>query len=115
MDLCCLCRETLPANRRKKKLHGAGCVVAKSVLAALSSAPLDCFETLHAAAWLCVHCELALDAIRRFENQIIALKADISTKLSSLPLRSEIVSTSTAKRPRPVPDTEPTDVRLVIS
>ena len=104
MELCCLCRDPVPSDhRRKKKLHGDSCWKAKAVLCNLCVVPVDSYvEMRDTRAVLCYTCEKKLNVIHTMEGKILSLKADVRDKLSVL--QSSIVG-AVGNRTRVTTDT----------
>ena len=100
MALCCLCRDPVSSDhRRRKKLHGAGCCVAKTVMCNLSGIPVDSYvEIRDPLAVLCYTCERKLNNINTLEDKLQNLKADVKDKLSVL--QSSVVFSTVGKRTR---------------
>ncbi len=99
---CCLCRNPVSTDhRRRKKLHGASCKVAKTVLREVSCVPLEALvETRDPTAVLCYGCEKTLNNIHGLAAKVETLKAGVSEKVSAL----QSVILCGEKRPRPTPD-----------
>ena len=105
MALCCLCRDPVSSDhRRRKKLHGAGCSIAMTVICNLSSVPVDSYvEIRDPLAVLCYTCERKLNNIHTLEEKLQNLKADVNDKLSVL--QSSVVLGAIGKRTRAATDT----------
>jgi len=101
---CCLCRDPVSADhRRRKKLHGLACKIAKAVLRELSPVPLEALvETREPTAVLCYGCERTLNNIHSLAAKVETLKAGVREKVSAL----QIVTLCSGKRPRSTPDTD---------
>ena len=91
---CCLCREPVSSNHRKrKKLHGLACQSVKQLLGELAGVGVEKFPTLRdQEAVLCSNCEVVLKRINKLENdkvkieeEIMNKKGDIKRKISVLP------------------------------
>lgn len=87
-NLCCgLCRDSVSSDRRRRKiLHGPGCVLAKEVLLELAGVSrLESFPTIgDPGAVLCHSCELILNNIKKFEEKVADLKTIVKEKISAL-------------------------------
>ena len=83
---CCLCREVLPLDRRRKKcLHGNNCIAAKSTIKALLTEPLEENDALNDyAAAICSNCERTVNNIQHYQSKIDSLKKKVMQMLSSL-------------------------------
>ena len=81
---CCLCRELLPSDRRRKKnLHGSSCTAAKSALTRLSTLPLEDIDALaDPAAVLCSNCECTVNNIEHYQSKVDSLKKKVMDMLS---------------------------------
>ena len=77
--LCCLRREPVPSNRRKrKKLHGEACTSARSVLRKFTAVPLETLaETRDPDAVLCYSCENKLTSIHDLEIKLKEARSTI--------------------------------------
>ena len=91
---CCLCREPVSSNHRKRKtLHGLACQSVKQLLGELAGVGVENFPTLRdQEAVLCSNCEVVLKRINKLENdkvkieeEIMNKKGDIKRKISVLP------------------------------
>ena len=97
---CCLCRDPVSTDhRRRKKLHGASCTTARTVLREVSSVPLEALvETRDQSAVLCYSCEKILNNIQSLTAKVETLRADVRGKVSALQ------SVRAEKRQRPAPE-----------
>ena len=95
MDVCCcLCRDPVAGDHQKrKKLYGAACKKARTVLTEEFCVSLEALvETKDPEAVVCSSCETALNNIRRLTDKVEALKAGVREKLAGL--RSVVVFVS---------------------
>ena len=82
---CCLCLQTLPTDRRKrKKLNGTGCTRAREVLTSMSTSSHECLEIMlqNGDAALCINCDSVLINISKYEQKLESLKKDMMEKVS---------------------------------
>ena len=83
MKLCCLCQSSADP-KRVKRLHGPACAVARDVLEELASS-LKTFSSMrNPVAVLCYSCELCLKNIKKLEEKVVCLKAEVNGRLSAL-------------------------------
>ncbi len=82
---CCLCREALPLDRRRKKcLHGDKCETVKVIIVGLLSVPLEEVDALNApTATICSNCEKKANNINHYQSKVETLKKNIMEMLSS--------------------------------
>ena len=100
MAACCLCRDPVSTDhRRRKKLHGASCTTARTVLREVSSVLLEALvETRDQSAVLCYSCERILNNIQSLTAKVETLRAEVRGKVSALQ------SVRAEKRQRPAPE-----------
>ena len=93
---CCLCRDPVSTDhRRRKKLHGASCTTARTVLREVSSVPLEALvETRDQSAVLCYSCEKILNNIQSLTAKVETLRADVRGKVSALQILKNLMTGS---------------------
>ena len=81
-----MCRQTLTADKRKKrKLHHSSATRLKQQLQNISRVPLESLiETAQEDAYLCNKCESCIKSIETWEDKVAKLKMDIMDKISKL-------------------------------
>ena len=86
MSSCCLCKQPLSTNHRKrKKLYRSGWLVVREVIQRLAKAPLTYYrETSDQLALICYSCEKLLLNISSYEAEVEALKSEALNNVSSL-------------------------------
>ena len=82
-ESCCLCQLPLPTDhRRKKKLYGSGCTIAREVLQAIVwLTPLT--DSFQPSAFMCYSCEKLLLNIRSCERKLESLRGEVLKSLCS--------------------------------
>ena len=99
---CCLCFVSVEEDHRKRrKLHGRSCEVARAVLLKMSRFALRYSETQDLNAVLCLTCDKLLRDFMTTEKKLELLRAKVTEKLERLE-RSSIrcEPQSNSKRPR---------------
>ena len=102
---CCLCGVAEEDHRKRRKLHGRSCEVARTVLLNMSRFALRYSKTKNPSAILCLACDKQLRDVMYTENKLELLRRKVTEKLerlqgisSSLAISCEAPSNS--KRPR---------------
>ena len=105
--LCCLCCVSLQENHRKRRrLHGRSCEIARTVLLEMSSFELLYSETKSPNALLCLVCDKPLQDFRTTETKLEQLRTKITEMLGWLHRSSSssglpsLAMRSSCKRPR---------------
>ena len=101
---CCLCGVAEEDHRKRRKLHGHSCEVARTVLLNMSRFALSYSETKKPSAILCLACDKLLRYIMATEKKLELLRGKVTEKLERLQgSSSSLVSCETpsnSKRPR---------------
>ena len=92
MEECCLCSRSVEiggSKKKRKRLYGSACSVSRGVLEKLadqlsSTGSKKFAEVNGPQAFLCHLCDGKLQSIPRHEEQLRALRAEISTQLQSV-------------------------------
>ena len=95
---CCLCRDLVGSDSRKKKrLHGPGCASAKELLQVLAGIALEKFPTFSdQKAVLCYGCEGILKCINKLEKDIVNIEEEVANKKGYIKRK---ISALSQKRP----------------
>ena len=82
---CSLCKKIVQDHRRRKRLNGAGCSVAREVIESLAGVGMHRIPGLRdPGALLCHHCEGSLSSIQSLEAKLAELRQDMKGKLVAL-------------------------------
>ena len=81
---CCLCGVAEEDHRKRRKLHGHSCEVARTVLLNMSRFALSYSETKKTSAILCLACDKLLRYIMATEKKLELLRGKVTEKLERL-------------------------------
>lgn len=101
--LCCLCCLSVDNDHRKRKrLHGRSCEIARAVVCKIFENALDLMEMKDPEPFLCIRCDKLLNDIKTLEEKLEKQYSSIKEKLAALQrnVSSDNEEDSLRKRPR---------------